>query len=357
MAKYGRGLITMPMMEEDFERLQLPMMVKNNHSKYETGFGISFSAKEGVTTGISAFDRARSVQMAVNPNSRPDDIVTPGHMFPLKARQGGVLVRRGHTEGSTDLVRLAGLRPAAVLCEVMNDDGSMAHQEDLEQFARTHQLPILSIEDIVTYRFMTESFIEAVASSPLTLQSYPHFHIQVYENALDGCQHVALISKMHDVNQPCLVRLHSECMTGDVFGSNRCDCGPQLHQSIDRIGKEGGVLLYLRQEGRGIGLVNKIKAYALQQKYSLDTVEANEHLGFKPDEREYGIAAQILKSLNIKHVRLLTNNPKKMEALRRFGIEVVKREALEITPNLHTRHYLKTKAEKLGHLLTQVEKV
>src|SRR3989344_5224401 len=343
MCTHGRGLITVPMMEADFDRLQIPMMIDNNRSKFSTAFGVSFGASTGVTTGISAADRARSIQVAADPQSSVQDIVMPAHLFPLKAKKGGVLVRRGHTEGSTDLARLAGLRPMTVLCEIMNEDGTMAKMRQITEFAKLHQLSVVSIADVVQYRMQHEILVEEIAHSLLPIKEKYQFQIKVFASLVDGVQHVALISQSHKLTEPCLVRIHSECLTGDVFGSNRCDCGEQLQLALDQIAEEGGILLYMRQEGRGIGLANKIKAYALQQNQGLDTVEANHHLGFKADERNYGLAAQILKQLGIQKICLLTNNPHKINNLKGFGIDVVGRKKIHVIPSADNLHYLKTK--------------
>jgi 3,4-dihydroxy 2-butanone 4-phosphate synthase/GTP cyclohydrolase II len=351
MISHGRGLVCMPMMGEDIDRLNLPVMVRDNKSKYNTAFTVSIGAAQGITTGISAADRAHTVKVAISSASKPSDIVSPGHIFPLRAREGGVLVRAGHTEGSIDLVRLAGLQPAAVLCEVIKDDGSMARLDDLFAFADKHGLSVVSIADLVTYRIMQEALINEVSAASLPLEPYGDFKIKVFESVVDGSQHVALIRGDINNENPTLVRVHSQCFTGDIFGSLRCDCGWQLQTSLAKIGKEGGVLLYMNQEGRGIGLANKIKAYALQD-HGMDTVEANQKLGFLADHRDYGIAAQILKYLHIQQIRLLTNNPKKIEGMQRYGIDVSGRESIEMPPTKDNITYLLTKREKLGHLLS-----
>ncbi len=366
MSRYACGLICMPMMAADFKRLNIPLMISHNRNKHATAFGVSIGAAEGVSTGISAADRAKTVQVAVDPNSTPSDLIMPGHMFPLQAQENGVLARRGHTEGSTDLARLAGLRPAAVICEVINEDGTMARRADLEKFALQHNLKIISVEDLIQYRLahdktqiveaiVDSDAIEELASANLPLDFPGKFTIKLFENKLDATQYVALIHGKIDPDKATYVRLHSECFTGDVLHSARCDCGAQLTAALQLISKEGGVLLYLRQEGRGIGLANKLKAYALQDQ-GMDTVEANQHLGFKDDERDYAEAVQLLKKLNITRVKLLTNNPRKVSALTEAGINVVSREALETTPSTTNYVYLKTKRDKLGHHLNLNDK-
>ena len=350
MAQYGRGLICMPMLEEDLQRLQIPMMTEHNRSKFNTAFTLSIEAATGVTTGISAADRAHTIQVAVNPKSTPNDIAIPGHIFPLRAHKHGVLARTGQTEGSVDLVRLAGLKPAAVLCEIMNPDGTMARMADLKRFAQEHNLMLVSIRELIDYRLRNEVIVEEVAASRLPTIQNGEFTVKAFVNKLDGIEHLALVHGKIDPNKPVLVRLHSECLTGDLFGSSRCDCGWQLQTAMARLNQEGGVLLYLRQEGRGIGLHNKIKAYALQDE-GLDTIEANEKLGFAADQRDYWLGAHILRSLGISKIRLMTNNPQKVEALTNYGVEVVTREPLISSPTEDNLRYLQAKQKKLGHLL------
>ncbi len=352
MAQYGRGLVCLALVEEDIQRLQLPMMVEHATNPFKTAFTVSIEAAEGVTTGISAADRAHTIKVAINSKSGPKDIVTPGHIFPLQARRGGILERMGQTEGSTDLMRLAGLKPAAVICEIMNPDGSMARFPELEKFAKQHQLSLLSIRDLIQYRLQTESLVKEIAAIRLPTEEYGDLTVKLFESRLDKHHHLALVKEKptKEDHQAVLVRVHSECFTGDLFGSARCDCGWQLHESLTQISRDGGVLLYLRQEGRGIGLLNKLKAYALQDQ-GLDTVEANQKLGFGSDDRNYWIAAQMLQNLKLLKIKLLTNNPQKIIDLKQYGIEVVERIPLIATPNATNRAYLKTKQTKLGHLL------
>lgn len=351
MLKYARGLVCLAMVEEDIDRLALPLMTKRNVNQTHAPFTVTIEAASGVTTGVSAKDRAHTIRVAINEKSTSADIMTPGHVFPLRAREGGVLTRAGHTEGSTDLMRLAGLKPAAVICEVLNEDGSMARLHDLIPFAKQHNIKIVSIEDLIVYRIKNESIVDEIAVANLPIRDNGNFKVHTYECHIDKANHLALVKGEIDSEQPVLVRLHSECLTGDTFGSARCDCGLQLKAALTQIEKEGGVLLYMRQEGRGIGLSNKIRAYALQDS-GMDTVEANHRLGFAADERDYGIASQILKLLGIKKIRLMTNNPDKVNGISRYGIEVVSRESIEIQPNPHNIAYLRTKRDKLGHLFT-----
>ncbi|MCX7816321.1 MAG: bifunctional 3,4-dihydroxy-2-butanone-4-phosphate synthase/GTP cyclohydrolase II [Syntrophales bacterium] len=351
MAKYGRGLICLTLTEEHADRLGLKPMVPENRSRFGTAFTVSIEARRGVTTGISAHDRATTILTAVADDAKPEDLVSPGHVFPIRARKGGVLVRTGQTEGSVDLARLAGLKPAAVICEIMKDDGTMARMPDLEKFAAEHNLKIVTIADIINYRLKHESLIRRVASATLPTRWGGEFKVTVYENDVDDLQHIALVKGEIKPDEAVLVRVHSECVTGDVFGSERCDCGDQLHRAMEMVKQEGkGVIVYMRQEGRGIGLVNKIRAYALQEQ-GKDTVEANIALGFKPDLRDYGIGAQILADLGVRKMRLMTNNPKKIVGLEGYGIQIVERVPIVIEPNVNNVHYLKTKKQKLGHLL------
>jgi len=351
MAKYGRGLICLALTTEKCDSLDLPLMVDQNTSPFGTGFTVSIEARCGVTTGISAFDRATTILTAIADDASPQDLVRPGHIFPLKAKEGGVMVRAGQTEGSVDLARLAGLGPSGVICEIMDEDGSMARMPALEEFSEKHDIGICTIADLIEYRMRTESFVRRAAESVIPTSVAGDFRIIVYENDVDTFQHIALIKGDIDSEQSVLVRVHSECMTGDIFGSLRCDCGPQLDRALTQIDEAGlGVLLYIRQEGRGIGLVNKIKAYALQDE-GMDTVQANVELGFKPDMRNYGIGAQILVDLGVRKMRLMTNNPKKMVGLEGYGLSIVEQVQIEVPPNDYNRCYLECKKLKMGHLL------
>ncbi len=351
MAKYGRGLICLSMTPSKIDSLDLPPMVDNNQSPLGTGFTVSIEARCGVTTGISAADRAITILTAVADDAKPRDLVRPGHVFPLRAKQGGVIVRAGQTEGSMDLARLAGLKPAGVICEIMDEDGTMARMPALEKFSEKHGIGICTIADLIEYRMRTESFVHRVAETVIPTAYAGEFKAIVYENDIDNWLHIAMVKGEIEPQEPVLVRVHSECLTGDIFGSLRCDCGPQLQQAMSMIEKEGkGALLYIRQEGRGIGLVNKLKAYALQDQ-GLDTVEANEELGFKPDMRNYGIGAQILVDLGIRRMRLMTNNPKKMVGLEGYGLSIVEQIPIEVEPNEFNKCYLECKKLKMGHLL------
>ncbi len=352
MAMRGRGLICLALTGALVDRFNLPQMAARNLGRRATAFTVSIEAREGVTTGISAHDRALTIQVAASPEADPQDIVSPGHVFPLRAEEGGVLVRNGHTEGAVDLMRLAGLEPAAAICEIMRDDGRMARRNDLEQLACAHGLPVLTIQDIAEHRAKTEVLVEEVASAafPTEFAAEP-LRVHAFRNSLDGSEHLAIVR--HPLPVVPLVRLHSECLTGDALGSLRCDCGAQLQQSLRLISTSaGGVLVYLRgHEGRGIGLANKIRAYALQDR-GQDTLEANETLGFAPDTRNYAVAAQILRALDISGVRLMSNNPQKASDLERYGVTVVERRPVIISPNPHNLNYLKTKRQKFGHTLS-----
>jgi 3,4-dihydroxy 2-butanone 4-phosphate synthase/GTP cyclohydrolase II len=350
MAKYGRGLICLSLSPEIVERLNLPLMVYDNRSPFKTAFTVSIEARHGVTTGISAADRAHTILTAVADNAKPEDLVQPGHVFPLRARRGGVLFRTGQTEGSVDLARLAGLKPAAVICEIMNEDGTMARLPDLEKFAERHDLKIATVADIIAYRMRTESFVHKAAETVLPTE-YGEFKAIAFVNDIDDYEHLALVKGEIDPEKEIMVRVHSQCLTGDVLGSYRCDCGEQLKKAMEMVQREGlGIILYLQQEGRGIGLANKLKAYALQDE-GLDTVEANERLGFEADLRNYGVGAQILAALGVRKMRLITNNPKKIVGLEGYGLEVTGRVPIEIEPRPENRKYLVTKCQKLGHLM------
>ncbi len=354
MARYACGLICLSLTEERVKHLRLPLMVRDNTSPYNTAFTVSIEAKEGVTTGISAHDRARTVLTAIDDNTGPDDLARPGHIFPLMARDGGVLVRVGHTEASVDLARLAGLKPAGVICEVMKEDGTMARLPDLEAFAARHGLKIGTIADLIKYKMINQTLVRKVTEAKLPTKYGGEFTLIAYDNDVDDKEHLAFVKGEIGPDDAVLVRVHSECLTGDVFGSMRCDCGDQLRTAMAMIEQEGkGVLLYMRQEGRGIGLTNKIKAYRLQDE-GKDTVEANEALGFSPDLRDYGIGAQILHDLGVHKMRLITNNPKKIKGLEGYGLSVVERVPLEMCPTEDNIHYLRTKREKLGHILENI---
>ena len=353
MATHGRGLICMPMTEERLDELDLPLMVAHNTTAFDTAFCVSIEAKGVTSTGISASDRAATVLAAIDPKTRPADLARPGHMFPLRARNGGVLVRAGQTEAAVDLARIAGLYPAGVICEIMNPDGTMARVPELTKFARKHKLLMITVADLIKYRMRTEGLVRRVAAAALPTEN-GDFRVIAYESIIDRETHVAMVKGDIGDGTDVMVRVHSRCLTGDVFHSSRCDCGPQLDTALERIANEGrGVLLYLNQEGRGIGLANKIRAYELQDQ-GFDTVEANERLGFKPDQRDYGIGVQILKDLGVKSMRLLSNNPRKLVGLEGYGLSVSEWVPLEIPASEHTRRYLTTKKQKLGHKLTGV---
>jgi 3,4-dihydroxy 2-butanone 4-phosphate synthase/GTP cyclohydrolase II len=356
MAKYGRGLICLSLIPDMMEQLGLRMMVNDNQSPFQTAFTVSIEARRGVTTGISAADRATTVLTAVDDDATPDDIVSPGHIFPLRARRGGVLVRTGQTEGSVDMARLAGLKPAGVICEIMNDDGTMARRPDLEIFAEQHGLRIVTIADLIAYRMRTERLVKRAATAQMPTE-FGEFSAIAYTNSVDQLEHVALVKGDINPEEPTLVRVHSQCLTGDALGSLRCDCGDQLRSALKQISEEGcGVLLYMLQEGRGIGLINKIRAYELQDQ-GCDTVEANEALGFPADMRDYGIGAQILADLGVRKMRLMTNNPKKMIGLEGYGLTLEERVPIEMTPKPENIEYMRTKCYKMGHALTKLDKV
>ena len=351
MAKYGRGLICLSLTEEHVEKLKIPLMVEDNTSAFQTAFTVSIDAKEGTTTGISAEDRATTVLTAIADDVKPEDLARPGHIFPLRSKEGGVLSRIGQTEGSVDLARLAGMKSAGVICEIMNDDGTMARMPDLVVFAKEHGLKIITVADLIKYRLQFESLVNRVVTTVIPSTYGGDFKAIIYKNVVDSNQHIALVKGEWSEEDEVLVRVHSECLTGDALGSERCDCGDQLHAAMANIEKEGrGVIVYMRQEGRGIGFVNKMKAYALQDE-GKDTVEANEALGFEPDLRDYGVGAQIIRDLGIRKMRLMTNNPKKIVGLEGYGLIVSERVSIEIKPTGRNVRYLKTKQKKLGHIL------
>lgn len=354
MAKYGRGLICLPLTKKRLKELDLPLMVTDNTESFKTAFTISIDAKKGVTTGISAHDRSHTVRVAIDPKTKPSDLARPGHIFPLEAKEGGVLERAGQTEASVDMSRLAGLEPSGVICEIMNEDGTMARMPQLEKFSATYGIPIITIADLIKYRMKNECLVQKIEEITLPTK-YGEFRLIIFEDTIHKENHIALVKGEIWQGETTLVRVHSQCLTGDIFGSSRCDCGDQLHRAMEMIEKEGkGVILYIiNQEGRGIGLVNKIKAYAMQEK-GLDTVEANKQLGFKPDQRDYGIGAQILVSLGVNKLRLITNNPRKFIGLAGYGLEIVDRVPIEIPPCKSNISYLKTKKEKMGHILDMV---
>ena len=353
MARFGRGLICLPMTAERLDELDVPLMVSHNTARFDTAFCVPIEAKHGTSTGISAGDRAATVLAAIDPTSKPGDLARPGHMFPLRARTGGVLVRAGQTEAGVDLARAAGLYPAAVICEIMNRDGTMARVPALAKFARRHRLLMVTIADLIKYRMRTERLVRRIAAADLPTEQGT-FRVFCYQSVIDQETHVALVRGDVGNGRDVLVRVHSRCLTGDVFHSSRCDCGSQLHTAMQRIAQENrGILLYLNQEGRGIGLANKIRAYELQDQ-GLDTVEANERLGFRPDQRDYGIGAQILGDLGVRTMRLLTNNPRKFVGLEGYGLSVAESLPLEVSTSSFARAYLKTKKDKLGHKLSSV---
>jgi 3,4-dihydroxy 2-butanone 4-phosphate synthase/GTP cyclohydrolase II len=354
MATHGRGLICLSLEEEQLEQLHLGMMVPDyeNTAAYGTAFTVSIEAREGVTTGISAHDRSRTIQAAIAEDAVPADIVRPGHIFPLRSRAGGVLRRVGQTEGSVDLARLAGLKPSGVICEIMNEDGTMARMSDLAVYAKEHDLKIVTIKDLIAFRLANEKLVRRIADANIPTVAGGDFRCIVYENDIDNVDHMALVKGDINSDEPVLVRVHSECLTGDAFGSARCDCGEQLQEALRMIKAEGsGILLYMRQEGRGIGLANKIRAYGLQDNEGLDTVEANVRLGFAADQRDYGVGTQILVDLGVRRMRMITNNPVKRAGVEGYGLKIIERVPLEIEPNESNRKYLQTKKDKLGHVL------
>ena len=353
MTKYGRGLVCLALDSNIADKLDLQPMVRDNTSKFGTGFTVSIEAKKGVTTGISAADRAVTIRTAIAPDTKAQDLARPGHIFPLRAKSGGTLVRTGQTEGSVDLCRMAGLRSGAVICEIMNEDGTMARRPQLEDFAATHGLKICTIADIIAYRIRNEILVREVVRAKLPTE-FGIFELVGFDNDIDDKEHVALVKGEITPDEPVLVRVHSECLTGDIFHSVRCDCGDQLHRAMEMIEEEGkGVIVYMRQEGRGIGLINKLRAYHLQDK-GRDTVEANIELGFPVDLRDYGIGAQILVYLGVRKMKLMTNNPKKIIGLEGYGLEIVERISIEIPPTKENKRYLKTKKDKMGHILEVV---
>ncbi len=353
MAKNGRGLICLTLTEQRTAQLGLPMMVQENQAQFGTPFTVSVDAKNGITTGISAADRAKTIEMTMDPEATQYDLVMPGHIFPLRARDGGVLVRAGQTEGSVDMARLAGLKPAGVICEIMNDDGTMARVPELSKFVKKHKIKMITIKDLMEYRLNSETLVEQVAATQLPTD-FGEFMAVAFRNKLIDQVHIALVKGELKPDEPTLVRVHSQCLTGDVFGSHRCDCGEQLAQALNMIEKEGrGVLLYLYQEGRGIGILNKLKAYELQDK-GHDTVQANAELGFKPDLRDYGIGAQILRALGLGKIRIMSNNPRKIVGLEAYSLNMVERVPIEVKPKKHNIKYLKTKQDKMGHLIKNV---